>query len=148
MPRSAQAHARINPITPIRLAAGDSFVVQPVRSAALNFTAPVSLTFTSAGTFDVSGTGTGNPIGVAFTAGDVFALNPSRHRSVFATLSNVISALQTPAVNGAGRAAVSNQVNAALTNMDRTLDTALTARTNHDRCEPADLRASGQAEFV
>ncbi len=49
---------------------------------------------------------------------------------VFATLSNVISALQTPAVNGAGRAAVSNQVNAALTNVERTLDTALTARTS------------------
>ena len=66
----------------------------------------------------------------AVAAGDVFALNPSRHQSVFATLSNVISALQTPSVNGAGRAALSNQVNAALTNVDRALDTALTARTS------------------
>ena len=100
------------------LAAGDSFVVQPVRSAALNFTAliadpalvaaalpvrgtaaaansgravlavtgvapppgpnltaPVSLTFTSAGTFDVSGTGTGNPAGVVFTAGGMVSYN-------------------------------------------------------------------------
>lgn len=100
------------------MASGDSFVVQPVRRAALNFTAlisdpalvaaalpvrgtaaaantgravlavtgvvpppgvnltaPVSLTFTSAGMFDVTGTGTGNPTGVAFTAGGAISYN-------------------------------------------------------------------------
>ena len=62
-------------------------------------------------------------------AGDRFNLDPSQHQSVFATLTNVIAALKTPTVNGAGLAAVTNQVNAALMNLDRAAESALTART-------------------
>ncbi|MBN8750387.1 Flagellar hook-associated protein 1 [Xylophilus ampelinus] len=40
-----------------------------------NLGAPVTLTFTSAGTFDVSGTGTGNPTGVVYTAGSTLSYN-------------------------------------------------------------------------
>lgn len=40
-----------------------------------NLTAPVTLTFTSATTFDVSGTGTGNPTGLVFTAGGTISFN-------------------------------------------------------------------------
>ncbi|MEO6561779.1 MAG: flagellar hook-associated protein FlgK [Nitrosospira sp.] len=40
-----------------------------------NLKAPVTLTFTSANTFDVSGTGTGNPSGVAFSLGGAISYN-------------------------------------------------------------------------
>lgn len=63
-------------------------------------------------------------------AGDVFKMDPSQHQSVFATLTSVINALKTPTNNGADRAAVTNSVNAALNNLDRAMDTVLTARTN------------------
>jgi flagellar hook-associated protein 1 len=46
-----------------------------VNSAAANLSAPVTLTFTAAGTFDVSGTGTGNPTGVTYTAGQPITYN-------------------------------------------------------------------------
>jgi flagellar hook-associated protein 1 FlgK len=36
---------------------------------------PVTITFTSATTFNVSGTGTGNPVGVAFTSGAPISFN-------------------------------------------------------------------------
>ncbi|MET0544505.1 MAG: flagellar hook-associated protein FlgK [Variovorax sp.] len=44
-------------------------------AANANMTAPVTLTFTAAGTFDVSGTGTGNPTGVAYAAGQTISYN-------------------------------------------------------------------------
>ena len=44
-------------------------------AANANLTAPVTLTFTAAGTFDVSGTGTGNPTGVAYAAGQSISYN-------------------------------------------------------------------------
>ena len=40
-----------------------------------NLGATVTLTFTAAGTFDVSGTGTGNPTGVSYTAGQPISYN-------------------------------------------------------------------------
>ncbi len=40
-----------------------------------NIRQPVTLTFTAAGTFSVSGTGTGNPVGVAYTAGSDISYN-------------------------------------------------------------------------
>lgn len=40
-----------------------------------NLGATVTLTFTAAGTFDVSGTGTGNPTGVSYTAGQAISYN-------------------------------------------------------------------------
>jgi flagellar hook-associated protein 1 FlgK len=40
-----------------------------------NLQQPVTITFTSATTFDVSGTGTGNPTGVTYTPGQNIALN-------------------------------------------------------------------------
>ncbi|RYY98042.1 MAG: flagellar hook-associated protein FlgK, partial [Comamonadaceae bacterium] len=46
-----------------------------VKSATANLGAPVTLTFTSSGTFDVSGTGTGNPTGQSFAPGQTIAFN-------------------------------------------------------------------------
>ncbi|HSV51915.1 MAG TPA: flagellar hook-associated protein FlgK [Burkholderiaceae bacterium] len=40
-----------------------------------NLTAPVTLTFTAAGTFDVAGVGTGNPVGVAYAPGQPISYN-------------------------------------------------------------------------
>ncbi len=40
-----------------------------------NLQQPVTITFTGAGTFDVSGTGTGNPTGLAYTAGGNITYN-------------------------------------------------------------------------
>ena len=40
-----------------------------------NLTQPVTLTFTGAGTFDVVGTGTGDPTGVAYTSGQTISYN-------------------------------------------------------------------------
>jgi len=40
-----------------------------------NLLQPVTITFTSPSTFDVSGTGTGNPSGVSFSAGDAITYN-------------------------------------------------------------------------
>ena len=43
--------------------------------ADLNMTGTVTFTFTAGGTFDVSGTGTGNPTGVTYTAGQPISFN-------------------------------------------------------------------------
>jgi flagellar hook-associated protein 1 FlgK len=48
-------------------------VVNPPLNA--NLQQPVTITFTAAGTFDVSGTGTGNPTGVAYTSGSAISYN-------------------------------------------------------------------------
>jgi flagellar hook-associated protein 1 len=48
--------------------------VQP-RQNDINLTQTVVLTFTGAGTFNVSGTGTGNPVGVAYVPGQVISYN-------------------------------------------------------------------------
>ena len=48
-------------------------VVNPPLNA--NLQQPVTITFTAAGTFDVTGTGTGNPTGVAYTSGGSISYN-------------------------------------------------------------------------
>ena len=45
------------------------------RQANVNLNQTVTLTFTGAGTFDVAGTGTGNPTGVAYTPGQAIGYN-------------------------------------------------------------------------
>ena len=69
------------------------------------------------------------PVSGTPAAGDSLAIDPSKPQSIFATLTQVINALQTPTVNGAGVARVSNQISGALDDLDRAFDTALTART-------------------
>lgn len=63
-----------------------------------NLQQPVTLTFTGAATFDVSGIGTGNPTGVAFTAGGAITYNGwsvridgmPRAGDTFTTTSNIV----------------------------------------------------------
>jgi flagellar hook-associated protein 1 len=45
------------------------------QQADVNLTQPVTLTFTAAGSFDVGGVGTGNPVGVAYTPGQPISYN-------------------------------------------------------------------------
>jgi len=60
--------------------------------------------------------------------GDRFTLSPSTARSVFATLSNLVTALQTPAIGSSGNARVANDVTAALSDIDQALEHTLTFR--------------------
>ncbi len=74
---------RIAAASPIRTAAttanfgsgtiSQATVIGP--SPNVNLQQPVTLTFTGAATFDVNGAGTGNPTGVAFTAGGAITYN-------------------------------------------------------------------------
>ncbi len=55
-----------------RISAGTVNAPAPVDP---NLRQPVTITFTSATTFDVNGSGTGNPAGIAFTAGNSITFN-------------------------------------------------------------------------
>jgi flagellar hook-associated protein 1 FlgK len=55
------------------ISAGSVNTNQPPLNA--NLQQPVTITFTSATTFDVTGTGTGNPVGVAYTSGGSITYN-------------------------------------------------------------------------
>lgn len=76
--------AEIAAAAPIRTAAGASNTGSATVSAGsvngppppnANLTQPVTITFTSAGAFDVTGAGTGNPTGVAYVAGTDISYN-------------------------------------------------------------------------
>lgn len=76
--------AQIAAAAPIRTAAAqantghaviDGGVVNGPPPANANLQQPVTITFTSATTFDVSGTGTGNPTGLAYTSGGAISYN-------------------------------------------------------------------------
>jgi flagellar hook-associated protein 1 len=76
--------AQIAAAAPIRTAAGSGNTGSATASAGVvngppptnaNLLQPVTITFTGANTFNVTGTGTGNPTGVAYTAGDAITYN-------------------------------------------------------------------------
>jgi len=77
-------------------------------------------------------------------AGDRFALVPSTASSVFATLANLVTALQTPATGSGGSARVANDVAASLSDIDQALDHMLTVRADVGaRLRELDSLASG-----
>jgi flagellar hook-associated protein 3 FlgL len=64
--------------------------------------------------------------------GDTFTVTPSANESVFKTISDLITALNTPlasATNGGGTA-LTNNLNHALTSLDNALNNILTARSS------------------
>lgn len=63
-------------------------------------------------------------------AGDVFALEPSQRQSVFKTIEDLITALETPATGDVGRAALTNSLGAAARNLSNALDSVLTTRAS------------------
>jgi flagellar hook-associated protein 3 FlgL len=115
-----------------------------------NLKQPITITFTSATTFDVTGTGPGLPAtGVAYTsgnaisyngwtanitgapaAGDTFTVQASTNQSLFKTLNDAITLLQTPITGGPGNASLTNGLSAALQNVDNGLNNVLTVRAS------------------
>jgi len=63
-------------------------------------------------------------------AGDTFTLDPSANQSLFTTINNLITALETPVSGGAGSARLSNGLSAALSNLGNALDNVLTVRAS------------------
>jgi flagellar hook-associated protein 3 FlgL len=62
-------------------------------------------------------------------AGDQFSVSPSTNQSVFATLQQLITVLQTPVSTPANNAALGNGLNGALQNIDQAMNKALTVRS-------------------
>lgn len=60
--------------------------------------------------------------------GDTFTVAPSNRQDVFTTLRNLINVLNTPANTDAGKAALTNGLNAASMNLAQGLDNVLTVR--------------------
>ncbi|MDQ6619006.1 MAG: flagellar hook-associated protein FlgL [Pseudomonadota bacterium] len=61
--------------------------------------------------------------------GDKFTLAPSTSQSVFTTLQKLITVLQSPTATDTQRANLTNGLNEALQNIDHSLETVLTARS-------------------
>jgi flagellar hook-associated protein 3 FlgL len=82
-------------------------------------------------------------------AGDQFTVSPSTNQSVFSTLQQLITVLQTPVNTPANNAALGNGLNRALQNIDQALNKALTIRTavgGRERELDAVTSASGDAD--
>ena len=62
--------------------------------------------------------------------GDSFGGQPSQKQSVFTTITNLIQTLRTPASGDAGKAALTNNLNAASLNMKNALDNVLTVQAS------------------
>jgi len=84
------------------------------------FTAGASISFDGL-SFDVKG---------APANGDSFTVKPSEKQSVFTTVTNLISALRSPADGSAGKAALSNALGTAGSNMKNALDNVLTVEAS------------------
>ncbi|HZW14177.1 MAG TPA: flagellar hook-associated protein FlgL [Noviherbaspirillum sp.] len=59
---------------------------------------------------------------------DTFSVAPSANQSVFSTLTRLINTLETPVSDAAGRARLTNELNAARNNLNNSLDSILTTR--------------------
>jgi len=75
--------------------------------------------------FDLGGslTITGDP-----AKDDSFSIAPSSSQSIFATLANLIGALEAPTGTPAGNAKLGNEIGFALTNLDQSIDNILRVR--------------------
>ncbi len=99
---------------------------------AITFTAPGTYQVTEGATLVTSGSYTdGGTIafnGVQLTlsgqpaAGDSFTLAPSANQSLFTTVQNLVSALQTGVSTSASTAALTNTINGAINNIDQALN--------------------------
>ncbi len=61
---------------------------------------------------------------------DTFTIAPSSSQSLFATVANLITALETPAGVGSGKTLLTNRIGAALANLDQALDNTLRVRAS------------------
>jgi len=61
-------------------------------------------------------------------AGDEFTVEPSRDQSVFETLDRFADALERPTTNDASRAALTNDLNSSMSDLDRAIGNLLDVR--------------------
>lgn len=117
-----------------------------------NLRQTVTVTFNNPPTtFNVTGTGTGNPVNVPYTsgsaisyngwtmnvtgapqAGDTFTVKPSSNVDMFKTLGDLITQLETP-IQGGGTGASAklvNNINTAIQNLDQSLQNVLTVQAS------------------
>jgi flagellar hook-associated protein 3 FlgL len=97
----------------------------------INFTAPGTYqvlqgaTVVSTGTYTDGGTIAFNGVQVTLSgtpaAGDSFTLAPSTNQSLFTTVQNLVTALQTGVTNAPSMTAFNNSINESLNNMDQAL---------------------------
>ncbi len=117
-----------------------------------NLRQTVTVTFNNPPTtFNVTGTGTGNPVNVPYTsgsaisyngwtmsvtgtpaAGDTFTVKPSSNVDMFKTLGDLITQLETPTQGGGtgANAKLTNNINTAIQNFDQSLQNVLTVRAS------------------
>lgn len=62
--------------------------------------------------------------------GDKFTVSPSSNQSIFKTVSNLITALETPSSGQPGGTRLNNSLNAALQNMDNSLENILAKQSS------------------
>ena len=84
--------------------------------------------FTSGAAITVAGMQT--TISGAPSAGDAFTLSPSTAKSMFATIQDLVTALNTPSAGPVGATRLSNSLSAALTGIDQGLEHVLTVRAD------------------
>jgi flagellar hook-associated protein 3 FlgL len=98
---------------------------------AINFTAPGTYqvtqgaTVVSTGSYTDGGTIAFNGVQVTLSgqpaAGDSFSLAPSTNQSLFATVQNLVNALQTVVNTPASSTSLNNSINAAINNIDQAI---------------------------
>jgi flagellar hook-associated protein 3 FlgL len=98
---------------------------------AINFTAPGTYqvlqgaTVVSAGTYTDGGTIAFNGVQVTLSgqpaAGDSFSVAPSSNQSLFTTVQNLVSALQTGASSSSSSTSLNNSINSSINNIDQAL---------------------------
>lgn len=71
--------------------------------------------------FDITGTP---------ATGDSFTVRPSKNQSIFTAMNDLITLLKTPIAGDAGKANLTNGLNAAHANIDTALDSVLTVRAS------------------
>ena len=124
---------------------GASTVIDPTAydggTYAINFTAPgtfevrdsanalvTSGSFTSGQTISFKGlqvTLTGQP-----AANDTFSVGPSKNQDIFATVQNLLNALQSSTANPAGTARLNNAIGTGINNIDQALQQSSTVRSS------------------
>jgi flagellar hook-associated protein 3 FlgL len=104
----------------------------------ISFTAPGAYSVTeggtpvSTGTYTDGGTIAFNGVQVTLSgqpaAGDSFTLAPSSNQSLFTTVQNLVSALQTGVTTPASATALNNSINAGINNIDQALSQSSNVR--------------------
>jgi flagellar hook-associated protein 3 FlgL len=94
-------------------------------AAAGAYTVTEGATVVATGSYTDGGTIAFNGVQVTLSGqpanGDSFSLAPSTNQSVFATVQNLVSALQSGVTSGSSSTALNNSINAAINNIDQAL---------------------------